>query len=118
MAGEGASSWEMGLLKTLECAEFSNWEKIGSGGFGQVYKIWHVHWKTELVIKRPPSIHMDKKCVKVTFFTRTHSTYQNFFDRFMVTQSDIHKGMLQLIGIFALFIAAKLKSPKAKRSCA
>ncbi|XP_078512938.1 receptor-interacting serine/threonine-protein kinase 4 [Lissotriton helveticus] len=61
MAGEGASSWEMGLLKTFDCAEFSNWEKIGSGGFGQVYKVRHVHWKTDLAIKCPPSIHVDEK---------------------------------------------------------
>ncbi|XP_069492137.1 receptor-interacting serine/threonine-protein kinase 4 [Ambystoma mexicanum] len=52
---------DMGLLKTFECGEFVNWEKIGSGGFGQVYKVRHVHWKTCLAIKCPPSVHVDEK---------------------------------------------------------
>lgn len=51
----------MGLLKTFEESEFSSWEKIGSGGFGQVYKVRHVHWKTWLAIKCSPSLHVDEK---------------------------------------------------------
>lgn len=51
----------MGLLKTFEESEFSSWEKIGSGGFGQVYKVRHLHWKTWLAIKCSPSIHVDEK---------------------------------------------------------
>lgn len=31
------------------------------------------------------------------------------FDRFMLTQKDINKNMLQLIGITSLFIASKLE---------
>ncbi|MEE6463495.1 hypothetical protein FKM82_005936 [Ascaphus truei] len=34
---------------------------------------------------------------------------QDFFDRFMSTQDDINKNMLQLIGVTALFIASKLE---------
>ncbi|KAM9384645.1 receptor-interacting serine/threonine-protein kinase 4 [Pholidichthys leucotaenia] len=51
----------MGLLRTFESSEFGSWEKIGSGGFGQVYKVRHVQWKTWLAIKCPPSLHVDDK---------------------------------------------------------
>lgn len=51
----------MGLLRTFDCSEFGSWEKIGSGGFGQVYKVRHVRWKTWLAIKCPPCLHMDEK---------------------------------------------------------
>ncbi|KAH0617553.1 hypothetical protein JD844_015934 [Phrynosoma platyrhinos] len=37
---------------------------------------------------------------------------QDFFDRFMLTQKNINKTMLQLIGITTLFIAAKLEALK------
>lgn len=61
MEKEGSSPWEMGLLKTFDSSEFVCWEKIGSGGFGQVYKVRHVHWKTWLAIKCSPSLHVDEK---------------------------------------------------------
>ncbi|XP_042314927.1 receptor-interacting serine/threonine-protein kinase 4 [Sceloporus undulatus] len=51
----------LGLLKTFDSGEFVSWEKIGSGGFGQVYKVRHVHWKTWLAIKCSPSLHVDEK---------------------------------------------------------
>lgn len=51
----------MGLLRTFDCSEFGSWEKIGSGGFGQVYKVRHVEWKTWLAIKCPPCLHVDEK---------------------------------------------------------
>lgn len=34
---------------------------------------------------------------------------QDFFDRYMATQQDVVKTLLQLIGISSLFIAAKLE---------
>uniref|UniRef100_A0A3B1K3L3 non-specific serine/threonine protein kinase n=1 Tax=Astyanax mexicanus TaxID=7994 RepID=A0A3B1K3L3_ASTMX len=51
----------MGSLKTFDSSEFGSWEKIGSGGFGQVYKVRHMQWKTWLAIKCPPSLHVDDK---------------------------------------------------------
>ncbi|XP_061073537.1 receptor-interacting serine/threonine-protein kinase 4-like isoform X2 [Conger conger] len=51
----------MGLLKTFDSSEFTSWEKIGSGGFGHVYKVRHEQWKTWLAIKCPPSLCMDEK---------------------------------------------------------
>lgn len=61
METEGRSSWAMGLLKTFDSSEFVSWQKIGSGGFGQVYKARHVQWKTCLAIKCSPSLHVDEK---------------------------------------------------------
>ncbi|KAM9170532.1 receptor-interacting serine/threonine-protein kinase 4 [Pangshura tecta] len=61
MEKESGSHWEMGLLKTFDSSEFVSWEKIGSGGFGQVYKVRHIHWKTWLAIKCSPSLHVDEK---------------------------------------------------------
>ncbi|KAB1283805.1 Receptor-interacting serine/threonine-protein kinase 4 [Camelus dromedarius] len=46
MEGESRSPWALGLLRTFDAGEFASWEKVGSGGFGQVYKVRHVHWKT------------------------------------------------------------------------
>ncbi|XP_054612017.1 receptor-interacting serine/threonine-protein kinase 4 [Dunckerocampus dactyliophorus] len=51
----------MGLLRTFDSSEFCTWEKIGSGGFGQVYKVRHAQWKTWLAIKCPPCLHVDDK---------------------------------------------------------
>ncbi|XP_053561878.1 receptor-interacting serine/threonine-protein kinase 4 [Bombina bombina] len=61
MHKDSASPWDMGLLRTFDSTEFTGWEKVGSGGFGQVYKVKHVYWKTWLAIKCPPSLHVDEK---------------------------------------------------------
>ncbi|XP_015424348.1 PREDICTED: receptor-interacting serine/threonine-protein kinase 4, partial [Myotis davidii] len=55
------SPWALGLLRTFDAGEFAGWEKVGSGGFGQVYKVRHVHWKTWLAIKCSPSLHVDDR---------------------------------------------------------
>ncbi|XP_012495587.1 PREDICTED: receptor-interacting serine/threonine-protein kinase 4 [Propithecus coquereli] len=61
MEGDGGSPWALGLLRTFDAGEFAGWEKVGSGGFGQVYKVRHVHWKTWLAIKCSPSLHVDDR---------------------------------------------------------
>lgn len=61
MEGGGESPWALGLLRTFDAGEFAGWEKVGSGGFGQVYKVRHVHWKTWLAIKCSPSLHVDDR---------------------------------------------------------
>lgn len=61
MEGDGESPWALGLLRTFDAGEFAGWEKVGSGGFGQVYKVRHVHWKTWLAIKCSPSLHVDDR---------------------------------------------------------
>nr|XP_003419025.1 LOW QUALITY PROTEIN: receptor-interacting serine/threonine-protein kinase 4 [Loxodonta africana] len=61
MEAECGSPWALGLLRTFEAGEFKGWEKVGSGGFGQVYKVRHVHWKTWLAIKCSPSLHVDDR---------------------------------------------------------
>lgn len=61
MEGDSGSPWALGLLRTFEAGEFAGWEKVGSGGFGQVYKVRHVHWKTWLAIKCSPSLHVDDR---------------------------------------------------------
>lgn len=61
MEGDGGVPWALGLLRTFDAGEFAGWEKVGSGGFGQVYKVRHVHWKTSLAIKCSPSLHVDDR---------------------------------------------------------
>lgn len=36
MEGESRGPWALGLLRTFDAGEFAGWEKVGSGGFGQV----------------------------------------------------------------------------------
>lgn len=61
MEGDSGVPWALGLLRTFDAKEFAGWEKVGSGGFGQVYKVRHVHWKTWLAIKLSSSrsLHVD-----------------------------------------------------------
>lgn len=61
MEADGGTPWALGLLRTFDAGEFAGWEKVGSGGFGQVYKVRHVHWKTWLAIKCSPSLHVDDR---------------------------------------------------------
>ncbi|XP_060099466.1 G1/S-specific cyclin-E2 isoform X4 [Heteronotia binoei] len=48
-------------------------------------------------------------CEVYTLHRETFYLAQDFFDRFMLTQKNINKTMLQLIGITTLFIASKLE---------
>uniref|UniRef100_A0A3B4U3R0 Cyclin E2 n=1 Tax=Seriola dumerili TaxID=41447 RepID=A0A3B4U3R0_SERDU len=47
-----------------------------------------------------------------TLHRQTFYLAQDYFDRFMLTQSDVEKGVLQLIGITCLFIAAKMEEAR------
>ncbi|CAO2581110.1 G1/S-specific cyclin-E2 [Lemmus lemmus] len=51
-------------------------------------------------------------CEVYTLHRETFYLAQDFFDRFMLTQKDVNKNMLQLIGITSLFIASKLEALK------
>ncbi|AWP21318.1 putative G1/S-specific cyclin-E2-like isoform 4 [Scophthalmus maximus] len=44
-----------------------------------------------------------------TLHRQTFYLAQDYFDRFMSTQSDVEKSMLQLIGITCLFVASKME---------
>ncbi|XP_028673456.1 G1/S-specific cyclin-E2 isoform X2 [Erpetoichthys calabaricus] len=48
-------------------------------------------------------------CEVYALHRETFYLAQDFFDRFMVTQENINKNMLQLIGISTLFIASKIE---------
>lgn len=48
-------------------------------------------------------------CEAYTLHRETFYLAQDFFDRFMLTQDEVAKSQLQLIGITCLFIAAKLE---------
>lgn len=51
-----------------------------------------------------------------TLHRQTFYLAQDYFDRFMLTQTSIDKGMLQLIGITCLFIASKMEVRKDRAS--
>lgn len=44
-----------------------------------------------------------------TLHRQTFYLAQDYFDRFMLTQNNMDKGMLQLIGITCLFLASKME---------
>lgn len=48
-------------------------------------------------------------CEAYVLHRQTFYLAQDFFDRFMLTQDDVDKERLQLIGITALFIASKIE---------
>ncbi|CAN9503661.1 unnamed protein product [Ophioblennius macclurei] len=48
-------------------------------------------------------------CEAYTLHRQTFYLAQDYFDRFMMTQSNVQKDILQLIGITCLFIAAKME---------
>ncbi|KAL1791334.1 G1/S-specific cyclin-E2 [Sigmodon hispidus] len=54
-------------------------------------------------------------CEVYTLHRETFYLAQDFFDRFMLTQKDVNKNMLQLIGITSLFIASKLEEIDAPK---
>lgn len=47
----------------------------------------------------------------------TYHLAQDYFDRFMATQKNVLKSMLQLIGITCLFIAAKVEVRSSSVFC-
>lgn len=49
-----------------------------------------------------------------TLQRQTFYLAQDYLDRFLLTQNNIEKGMLQLIGITCLFIASKMEVKKPK----
>lgn len=48
-------------------------------------------------------------CEVYSLHRQTAYLAQDFFDRFMLTQENVNKDYLQLIGISALFVAAKIE---------
>lgn len=52
---------------------------------------------------------MCQVCEVYSLHRQTAYLAQDFFDRFMLTQENVNKDYLQLIGISALFIAAKIE---------
>uniref|UniRef100_A0A8C2Q972 Cyclin E2 n=1 Tax=Cyprinus carpio TaxID=7962 RepID=A0A8C2Q972_CYPCA len=48
-------------------------------------------------------------CESYTLHRQTFYLAQDFFDRYMLSQSDVQKDQLQLIGITALFISSKIE---------
>uniref|UniRef100_A0A672GVQ3 G2/mitotic-specific cyclin-B2 n=1 Tax=Salarias fasciatus TaxID=181472 RepID=A0A672GVQ3_SALFA len=54
-------------------------------------------------------------CEAYTLHRQTFYLAQDYFDRFMMTQSNVQKDVLQLIGITCLFIAAKMEESHPPR---
>jgi len=50
-----------------------------------------------------------------TLHRQTFYLAQDYFDRFMLTQNNVEKNLLQLIGITCLFIASKMEVKKKER---
>lgn len=63
--------------------------------------------------KRIESVFNSRICVQVSEVYSLHrqTAYlaQDYFDRFMLTEEDVSKEYLQLLGITALFIASKIE---------
>ncbi|XP_048452113.1 G1/S-specific cyclin-E2 [Rhincodon typus] len=80
-------------------------------------EIQYIHSKN--VLSPHPSLQPKMRAILLDWLIEVCEVYvlhretfylaQDFFDRFMVTQENIHKSKLQLIGISSLFIAAKLE---------
>ncbi|KAL2084523.1 hypothetical protein ACEWY4_020041 [Coilia grayii] len=77
----------------------------------------YIHDKS--IMERHPSLQPKMRAILLDWLMEVSEAYslhretyylaQDFFDRFMLSQSDVPKSQLQLIGITALFIAAKLE---------
>ncbi|XP_070576225.1 G1/S-specific cyclin-E-like isoform X2 [Ptychodera flava] len=75
--------------------------------------------RDETLLDRHPSLHAKMRSILLDWLIEVCEVYrlhretyylaQDFLDRYLSTQSDIPKSRLQLIGITALFIAAKLE---------
>ncbi|XP_042523877.1 G1/S-specific cyclin-E1 isoform X1 [Dipodomys spectabilis] len=79
----------------------------------------HVYLRDEHFLQRHPLLQARMRTVLLDWLMEVCEVYklhretfylaQDFFDRYMATQENIVKTLLQLIGISALFIAAKLE---------
>ncbi|XP_053571190.1 G1/S-specific cyclin-E2 [Bombina bombina] len=71
------------------------------------------------LLQNHPTLNPDMRSILLDWLVEVSEVYclhretfylaQDFFDRFMFTQSSVNKSMLQLIGVSALFIASKIE---------
>ncbi|KAJ1082673.1 hypothetical protein NDU88_002838 [Pleurodeles waltl] len=95
-------------------------------GFGSKDVVWknmvlkeHAYVRDKHFMQRHPHLQPKMRAILLDWLMEVCEVYklhretfylaQDFFDRFMSTQQDVLKTRLQLIGISALFIAAKLE---------
>ncbi|XP_072881357.1 G1/S-specific cyclin-E2 isoform X1 [Hemitrygon akajei] len=105
---------------------FLNKSPLPPLGWGSSEDVWSNMLKKEIkythskdVLSLHPSLQPKMRAILLDWLIEVCDVYmlhretfylaQDFFDRFMFTQENVHKSKLQLIGISSLFIAAKLE---------
>ncbi|XP_026156644.1 G1/S-specific cyclin-E2-like [Mastacembelus armatus] len=95
-------------------------------GWGSSEDVWvkivskeHSYKHSKNFLHKHPSIQPRMRSILLDWLIEVSEAYtlhrqtfylaQDYFDRFMLAQSNIEKGMLQLIGITCLFIASKME---------